>query len=1084
MRNIFAMMLSLTMLIVGYDIASAQINAFPSYKEDFESGTGGGWSPSGQNSSWELGYPSKEYLYNPASGEYCWATGLYRPYNTGELSYLTSPALDFSCYTSDPTIEFSLYYFTEAYPDWGDGYDFCWAEYSTNGGSTWQVLGSAGTGKWWHSYYYDYTNSTDREAWGGDADYYIPTGWVTAQNKISGAAGKNNVRIRFVMSSDPLGYELDGMAIDDINIYTDNPTLAIPTLLSPANAAINQPMRPALSWGSIPCATGYDLQVATDASFSSPVINITNNATTSFAPATDLAAGTLHYWRTRARSASMLSAWSAVRTFTTQFPPPPIPVLAAPTNSSTAQPLAATLSWLVSAGAASYQLQVSTNSAFSTTLIDQTLTATSFTFTAPNNFTTYYWRVNASNAQGTSSWSNVWSFRTIIGTPMLTQPTSNLKGLTTPITTSWTSVPGAIYYELQIAKDASFTTLSYNGNISGLSTVLQSLSKNTQYFWRARAAADAIERGNWSDVWNFSTMVGTPGLMSPFDASLDLSPQKITFLWNAVEGEATYRIQIAKDILFADIVADTQNVKVLTLDLSKFQTNTLYYWRVRAMNPVNGLGSWTDSYTFTTIVGKVTGVAPANDQKGVPISVPLIWSSAGSGKTYKIQIATDLNFKNIVVTDEKIGEITGTYGYNTGLKDYTKYYWHVRPLAQTNAEVPWSETMSFTTNIGAPVLYLPANGAVNQPIATSLAWKVPAGAIKYTVRVFEDDAAQTLVFEDDAVMGTTVTPTGIKPETKYIWMVQAFDADGFASKWSAAWKFATTTVFASVPALEKPENNSPDAPLNPTLIWKAADYAQTYDVQVSSYSNFSSTIINLTGVSDITLPLNGLSNGERYFWRVRAVNAAGASAWSETWTFVVAPLTPAMVTLVSPPNGADRQEQSPTLRWNEVEGALSYQLQVSDNPSFSNTLVDKSGLLNTVTTYNVGGLKPKTSYVWRVRAVNAIGEGPWSETWSFTTDEVSGVNEDFMLTGARLEAVYPNPASHEATIAFTLTQPATASITIVNSIGETVATVATGEFGEGQHKFNWNVAQIPSGVYAVRLTIGKAVATQTLNITK
>lgn len=90
------------------------------------------------------------------------------------------------------------------------------------------------------------------------------------------------------------------------------------------------------------------------------------------------------------------------------------PTLVSPANTATGINILPTLSWNTSTGATSYQVQVSTTSNFSTTVFDQsgiTSTSTSISPALLNN-TVYYWRVNASNIIGTSSWSSTWSFTT------------------------------------------------------------------------------------------------------------------------------------------------------------------------------------------------------------------------------------------------------------------------------------------------------------------------------------------------------------------------------------------------------------------------------------------------------------------------------------------------------------------------------------------------------------------------------------------------------------------------------------------------------------------------------------------------
>lgn len=89
------------------------------------------------------------------------------------------------------------------------------------------------------------------------------------------------------------------------------------------------------------------------------------------------------------------------------------PTLSSPANGATGVAVSTTLIWNASAGATSYTVQISKNSAF-TELVNHTdVAATSFSVSALNNNTTYYWRVQAKNANGSSEWSNIWSFVTI-----------------------------------------------------------------------------------------------------------------------------------------------------------------------------------------------------------------------------------------------------------------------------------------------------------------------------------------------------------------------------------------------------------------------------------------------------------------------------------------------------------------------------------------------------------------------------------------------------------------------------------------------------------------------------------------------
>lgn len=92
---------------------------------------------------------------------------------------------------------------------------------------------------------------------------------------------------------------------------------------------------------------------------------------------------------------------------------PSAPTLASPSNGATGVSTSAALSWNSSSGATSYRLQVSTNSSFTSLVYDQSgITSTSRQVSGLANSTLYYWRVNATNAGGTSDWSSVWGFTT------------------------------------------------------------------------------------------------------------------------------------------------------------------------------------------------------------------------------------------------------------------------------------------------------------------------------------------------------------------------------------------------------------------------------------------------------------------------------------------------------------------------------------------------------------------------------------------------------------------------------------------------------------------------------------------------
>jgi hypothetical protein len=176
----------------------------PNYLQQFEIWSGG-WTPGGQNASWQFGQPNKPTIPAAASGLNAWVTNLTGSYNFSELSYLESPCFDFSDLTSDPAIEFSLIHGLQ------QDYDGAWLEMTFDGGQNWQKVGEIGEGKNWYNT--DNQFFTVGEVWSGYID-----DWVTARHSLPNSAGESEVHLRFVMASSPF-FGGAGIGVDDVHIF-------------------------------------------------------------------------------------------------------------------------------------------------------------------------------------------------------------------------------------------------------------------------------------------------------------------------------------------------------------------------------------------------------------------------------------------------------------------------------------------------------------------------------------------------------------------------------------------------------------------------------------------------------------------------------------------------------------------------------------------------------------------------------------------------------------------------------------------------------------------------------------------------
>lgn len=109
------------------------------------------------------------------------------------------------------------------------------------------------------------------------------------------------------------------------------------------------------------------------------------------------------------------SGWVGTILNYSQQPPLDAPLLSYPENHSGEVPLNTSFVWQQSATAESYRLQISTTYAFTTKILDQaSITDTTYTVENLPENTSLYWRVIAANNDGSSQWSEVWNFTSLL----------------------------------------------------------------------------------------------------------------------------------------------------------------------------------------------------------------------------------------------------------------------------------------------------------------------------------------------------------------------------------------------------------------------------------------------------------------------------------------------------------------------------------------------------------------------------------------------------------------------------------------------------------------------------------------------
>jgi hypothetical protein len=89
-----------------------------------------------------------------------------------------------------------------------------------------------------------------------------------------------------------------------------------------------------------------------------------------------------------------------------------------------------------------------------------------------------------------------------------------------------------------------------------------------------------------------------------------------------------------------------------------------------------------------------------------------------------------------------------------------------------------------------------------------------------------------------------------------------------------------------VPKLLSPTDSAVAVAISPTLTWGASGNATAYTVQISPRAVFDSAVITDSTIVLTLFTVSGfLANNAAYYWRVKARNSAGASAWSAVASF-------------------------------------------------------------------------------------------------------------------------------------------------------------------------------------------------------
>ncbi len=732
-----------------------------------------------------------------------------------------------------------------------------------------------------------------------------------------------------------------------------------------------------------------------------------------------LANFTKYYWRVRAKNETGWGGFSNWSKFTTIIDTPNVVNLITPLNNSNGLLASLVLTWNKSDFAESYSFQVSTDSTFTTTIIDSSgLADTSFVLNKLNILTKYYWRVKAKNIGGTSDWSEIWSFKTL-GNPkdvIPLKPLSNSTNQPTEIDFIWNKAKEQLIaikrnrtltinnYWFELYADTASTSIIVDSTLSDTTKHVNNLENLTTYFWRVRAKNETGWGGfsNWS---KFTTIIDAPSvvvLKSPLNNVNGLLVP-IELKWGKSERVEKYNLQVSTNVSFSSTVIDSTGLLDTNIILTKLNNLTKYYWRVRSEN-IGGSSNWSETWNFKTLgyPTEATPLLPLASSVNQPIELSFVWSRAKdqlqaikgnrvfSVGRYWFELKKGTSNVAFVVDST----LTDTTKHINNLENLTEYFWRVR----AKNEIGWanfSNWSKFTTIVDTPnvvVLQSPLNNSDKNITPIEFIWNKSLLAENYTLQLSVSTDFTSNLKDSIGISDTSLIVNNLEDLTKYYWRVKAENIGG-ASNWSDTWSFKTLGKPTEVTPLF-PLTSSVNQPIELNFVWsRAEDQRQAIRGNgVLSVSNYwfelNKDTSNVAFVVDSTLTdttkhINNLENLTEYYWRVRAKNETGWGTFSEWSKFTTIVATPNVVVLQSPLNNSDKIIKPINLIWNKSLLAENYTLQLSVSTDFSSNLIDSIGISDTSLIAN--NLEDLTKYYWRVKAENIGGSSIWSTVWNFTT---------------------------------------------------------------------------------------------------
>jgi hypothetical protein len=447
--------------------------------------------------------------------------------------------------------------------------------------------------------------------------------------------------------------------------------------------------------------------------------------------------------------------------------------------------------------------------------------------------------------------------------------------------------------------------------------------------------------------------------------------------------------------------------------LSNLEAGTPYVFQVGSTDAV-GNGATTSSEGVFTTNPEVDLTAPALTRQPSVIyqndEVATIQWTTDENATGQVEfgvLSGVLGFIRTLSTTGTVHEVT-----LTNLTPSTTYFYRVSSYDLSNNGPSQSDVMSLTTDPlpdGVPPV-IDSVVVTGSDSTAIISWTTDELADSFVDLGTVSGVLGKTVGDASDVLEHEVTLTNLLPGTQYFLTVGSSDRAGNGPTESAELTFTTqtsadTTAPATPTGLAGISGNQ-----SVTLTWEANSEADLAGYNVSRRVSGSDSFTALA--SRLTLPQYtdlSVQNDVAYEYQISAMDRTSPAA-NESEASAALPLTPSLSAAPTAPTDlhVDGEALRPRFNFANAEpfllgASLSYTIQVSTQPDFSDVTASKSGITPGIgsTSWTITrSLEDGADYYWRVRAVEGPLLGPFTTTQQFTASTAPLLPGDFNDSGA------------------------------------------------------------------------------------